>query len=346
MIRDSFGWRFGRFISLLFCKYLPCGTLSCFSHLIICPSLSSLVQFSLFSHLICPKCSHFDTLFQNALFSLSSFFNLLYFFTIPHLSQLHTLNNSQLTHKTHRWSALAAQNEISWKHIFMGRLSKEWGRAQYIYMKNSNVVVMKNTLQKRRMEKEVSRLSLSHTVWTWSLGSKKLHGDTPQNEWFKRRQKAIQKAKVLFQEGEETVPEKQRRLFLNYEWQIEGRTHVIEHWIDLVEFAQKKLQELKDKAERKAKQPTMKDFFPPQETNTSRSRWEIRLKSASSFFIESLNGMTSDMIISRVTRVPFLNSGHWEKYWVPFSSWGYHLNSCKADFCLWFQYHCRNTHKS
>ena len=74
--------------------------------------------------------------------------------------------------------------------------------------------------------------------------------------------KAMKKAKHLFQEGEETVAEHHRRLFLNFEKQIEGRAQAIEHWIDLIEFAQKKrLQELKEAKEEQAKQPRIHEFF-------------------------------------------------------------------------------------
>ena len=69
------------------------------------------------------------------------------------------------------------------------------------------------------------------------MRNEEIHG-TNIKQSHKRRTRTIQIAKELFQQGPDSVPIPQHRLFHRFESLLERPTRTIEHWIDTIQVAQ------------------------------------------------------------------------------------------------------------
>ena len=128
--------------------------------------------------------------------------------------------------------------------MFLCRISCWWSRAQHKYIQQNhiNTTSDSNIIQTQYNKWRSSFLSvlLQYGLDLWEERNNFLHGSTPKQQNFIRRQKALTPAKALFQEGDDTVPVHQQKLFSNFSQRLDGSTRSIEHWIDILEVARKK----------------------------------------------------------------------------------------------------------
>ena len=98
---------------------------------------------------------------------------------------------------------------------------------------------------------------LQFSLDLWNERNKTIHGSNPAETRHIARTKVIEKAKQLFLQGPESVPLAQRKLYQHFENRLQHRTQAIEHWIQLIQIAQKKRQE---ELEQLANQKKLQDF--------------------------------------------------------------------------------------
>ena len=169
--------------------------------------------------------------------------------------------------------AIQGQFDIGWKHMFLGRLSVWWSRKQNDFVRNNSHLCPqgKHTVNNSYLtwRKTFTYALIQYGLELWKERNIILHGVTHKDQGYIRRQKAIATATDLFREGEDTVPLLQRRLFINFDQRMEGRTRAIEQWIHLVQIAQKmRTAELKTLAT----QPNLLQFHFTQDKHTPDNR--------------------------------------------------------------------------
>ena len=98
---------------------------------------------------------------------------------------------------------------------------------------------------------------IQYSLDLWEERNNHFHGPTPKSQTYLRRQRALSRAQVKFDEGPTTVLTSQHRLFHNFDRRMEGRTRAIEFWIELVEVAQS---QRKAELEALATQPDLFQF--------------------------------------------------------------------------------------
>ena len=134
------------------------------------------------------------------------------------------------------------QQQIGWKHFFMGRISKKWTELQRQYFTCSNVLdktipyAIERGLQKWRKSFITSLIQFGLDLW--NARNQQLHGKTSQENRFIMRQNAIARANELFLDGIESVPLNRQRLFGQFDRRITENTKAIKLWILEVERAQ------------------------------------------------------------------------------------------------------------
>ena len=172
--------------------------------------------------------------------------------------------------------AIVDQHQIGWINMFLGRVSKQWGRTQYQYFldnpayRSPGPYSLEQSYSKWRKSFGLSLIQYGLDLWVER--NNKVHGDTPTNQRFMLRINTIKKAQELFSEGEDSVPPGQRRLFCNFERRIERSTKSILGWIDMVTLAQAKR---KEDLKTMETQPTVDTYFqilpqPPPRRHTQR----------------------------------------------------------------------------
>ena len=161
---------------------------------------------------------------------------------------------------------ISQQSQIGWKHLFMGRISKQWLMVQREYFKKSNVIDnqtpygIERALQKWRRS-FVSSL-IQYGLDVWRERNFFVHGKTSKETRFIERNNIIRRANQLYLEGEESVPRNRRRLFGRFDKRMTESTRAIKLWIQEVEKAQEVRQkELRDMM---SHQPSITSFLQEQ----------------------------------------------------------------------------------
>ena len=173
-------------------------------------------------------------------------------------------------------TSIREQHIIGWKHMFMGRFSHYWNITQkYFCHRHPTYILDGDHHISRDYNKWRSSFLLALIQFgldLWDSRNNIVHGETPKEQRFLRRKKALKLAKAKFNEGEETVGHPQRRLFINFDRRLEGSTRSIEAWTEMVEIAQsRRREELKELA----RQPDLFTFSFTQ-THTRNDRQMIQ----------------------------------------------------------------------
>ena len=106
--------------------------------------------------------------------------------------------------------AIREQQTIGWKQFFLGRVTKQWSRVQEEYLRHSTTISSQGPYSSvkayNKWRSTFLIAILQYSLDLWSERNTHVHGDTPQNQRFLKRKKAIEKAREKFLEGEDTVP--------------------------------------------------------------------------------------------------------------------------------------------
>ena len=126
---------------------------------------------------------------------------------------------------------ISQQSQIGWKHLFMGRISKQWLMVQREYFKKSNVIDNHTPYGIERAVQKWRRLFVSSLIQygldVWRERNFFVHGKTPKETRFIERNNTICWANQLFSEGEESVPRNRQRLFGRFDKQMTESTRAI-----------------------------------------------------------------------------------------------------------------------
>ena len=137
---------------------------------------------------------------------------------------------------------ISQQHQIGWKHLFMGRISKQWLLAQQEYFKKSNVIDSHTPYGIERAVQKWRRLFVSSLIQygldVWRERNCFVHGKTSKETRLIERNNTIRQANQLFLEGEDSVPRNRQRLFGRFDKRMTESTRAIRLWIQEVEKAQ------------------------------------------------------------------------------------------------------------